>query len=375
MTISILHEFESLKDDGVDTTLVQPSNWNDEHVILLGAGKIMGRDASGAGVVQELPLSFTADGDADFTEGTGYLRIPGGTILERPLVPTGREVRWNSDDNVFEYWDGADWQSVATAVSVAENSIPIAGVIGYGGRSEPTDNIWKYPNGQTLVRADYADLFAKLVFSSVVTMTIASPCVVTWTANGLSTGDPIKFSTTVSLPTGVIAGTLYYVDVIDANTFHIKDVPGGTSVVTSGSQTGTHTGVSAPYGDGNGTTTFTMPDIRGRTIIGHDAMGAAIASRMVFYTGGIYGASLGYVGGESGHIQTGDQVGEHTHTFTGGGLLGGFDSGLGGAGGGSSLWNAGAISGSITHNQAQADVDAMNVVQPGIVMNMLMRVA
>ena len=80
------------------------------------------------------------------------------------------------------------------------------------------------------------------------TMTIADPCVVTMTAHGLSTADPISFATTDSLPTGIVAGTVYFVNVQDANTFHLYDTAanatsGGATgrIATSGSQAGTHT--------------------------------------------------------------------------------------------------------------------------------------
>lgn len=50
MALSIKHKFTSLKSDGVDNTRVQPSNWNDEHNIIMDAFTILGRGSgSGAG--------------------------------------------------------------------------------------------------------------------------------------------------------------------------------------------------------------------------------------------------------------------------------------------------------------------------------------
>lgn len=80
------------------------------------------------------------------------------------------------------------------------------------------------------------------------TLTIASPCVVTPTAtaaayHGLVEGDTIFFSTTGSLPTGITAGTKYYVisTGLTKTTFQFSDTLGGAAVNTSGSQSGTHT--------------------------------------------------------------------------------------------------------------------------------------
>lgn len=57
MTLSITHTFQSAKADGVDLTLVQPSNWNDEHTITMATGKFLGRATAGAGAVEELTLT------------------------------------------------------------------------------------------------------------------------------------------------------------------------------------------------------------------------------------------------------------------------------------------------------------------------------
>lgn len=82
--------------------------------------------------------------------------------------------------------------------------------------------------------------------SSTVTITIASPGVITYTAHGLSANAPVVFTTTGSLPTGITAGTTYYlcstaVSAMTANTFQISATPGGAPIDTSGSQSGTHT--------------------------------------------------------------------------------------------------------------------------------------
>jgi hypothetical protein len=88
------------------------------------------------------------------------------------------------------------------------------------------------------------------VRSATVTMTIASPAVVTWTGHpffaSLTSVTPIFFTTTGALPTGVTASTVYYATWIDANTFHISttiaNALAGTYINTSGTQSGTHTG-------------------------------------------------------------------------------------------------------------------------------------
>lgn len=94
--------------------------------------------------------------------------------------------------------------------------------------------------------------------TATITVTIASPAVVTWTANpffgtgfGSSTWTvPVVFTTTGALPTGITAGTTYWVigSTATANTFQIAtsatNAIAGTAINTSGSQSGTHTGTS-----------------------------------------------------------------------------------------------------------------------------------
>lgn len=90
---------------------------------------------------------------------------------------------------------------------------------------------------------------------ATITVTIASPGVVTWTAHGLVNTPidgnaviPVFFTTTGALPTGIVANTTYYVigSSITTNTFQIAttvaNAIAGTAINTSGSQSGTHTG-------------------------------------------------------------------------------------------------------------------------------------
>lgn len=86
------------------------------------------------------------------------------------------------------------------------------------------------------------------VKTSVVTVTIAAPGVFTWTGHTLQNGDAIKFSTTGALPTGITAGTTYYVVAVATNTFSVAATAGGSAITTTGSQSGVHTAATAPTG-------------------------------------------------------------------------------------------------------------------------------
>lgn len=88
--------------------------------------------------------------------------------------------------------------------------------------------------------------------SSTVTITIASPGVVTWTSHGLACAGAVNFTTTGALPTGLVVGTTYYITCgasLQTNSFQVSttvaNAVAGTSINTSGTQSGTHTGISS----------------------------------------------------------------------------------------------------------------------------------
>ena len=73
---------------------------------------------------------------------------------------------------------------------------------------------------------------------------VATPGVIT-VPSAPSNGDQVVFSTSGTLPTGITAGTAYYVVNRTSTTFQISATSGGTAINTSGfAQTGTHTATS-----------------------------------------------------------------------------------------------------------------------------------
>jgi hypothetical protein len=81
--------------------------------------------------------------------------------------------------------------------------------------------------------------------TATVTITNASPGVVTWTSHGLVASQPVQFTTSGTLPTGLLSDGRYYYVVgasITANTFTVSHKPGGTAINTSSAGSGTHTG-------------------------------------------------------------------------------------------------------------------------------------
>ena len=141
--------------------------------------------------------------------------------------------------------------------------------------------------------------------------------------------------------TVTIAGNVHVSAKVCASAFHgdgsnltgIITVPTGCIVPFAGTSAGTPSGfllchgqavsrstysglfsvITSIYGDGDGSSTFNLPDLRGRVIAGQDDMGGTSANRLTGQTGGVDGDTLGGSGGAETHTLTEAQLAAHTH--------------------------------------------------------------
>ncbi len=164
-------------------------------------------------------------------------------------------------------------------------AVPTGTVVPYAGRTAPGNFLMC--DGSAVSRATYADLLAVLCSPKVFTVTIASPGVFTSVAHGLVVGDKVHLTTTGGLPAGLAANTTYYVISagLTADAFRLALSPTGAAINTSGSQSGVHTFYISNFGKGDGSTTFNLPDLRSRSIMGRGA--AAPTTTLDFETSAI----------------------------------------------------------------------------------------
>lgn len=198
--------------------------------------------------------------------------------------------------------------SVNLALGVSDTAAlvnPAGSILDYAGRIAPTG--WLLCNGAAVSRATYASLLnAILPVIGQITISVATPGVGTLIGHGLATGDAIQVTTTGALPTGLSPTTQLFAIYVDANTFRFAtsyaNAIAGTAIATTGTQSGTHTLRFAPHGVGDGSTTFNLPDLRGRVVAGADNMGGTSADRLTGNS--VNGDVLGATGGTEKHVHS-----------------------------------------------------------------------
>lgn len=190
------------------------------------------------------------------------------------------------------------------------DSLALTGMIlPYVGKTAPTGFL--LADGSAVSRSTYSALFAVLCPSATFTVTVASPAVFSATAHGLVAGDALRLTTNGALPTGLVAGTTYYVISagLTANAFEVSTSRGGGAVNTTGTQSGVHTWQLFNAGVGDGSTTFNLPNLKGKSIFGYDVTDANFDTLNTPNT---------YVG-EKTHVLTVAELAAHTHNPLNGG--------------------------------------------------------
>jgi microcystin-dependent protein len=124
--------------------------------------------------------------------------------------------------------------------------------------------------------------------------------------------------------------------------------------------------VGTTYGVGDGSTTFAMPDYRGRVIAGKDDMGGSSANRLTNQSGGLDGDVLSATGGAETHTLTTAQMPAHTHTVAAGNQTQDGDFYDSNANGPSRTMNTGSTGGDGAHNNVQPTAIANIAIFVGV---------
>lgn len=171
---------------------------------------------------------FPARGDAAWTEIDGWSQMgafgDAGALITTALINRGRDVKQKGTANAG---------SMANVFAV----VP-------GDPGQAKLKVAARPSN----KRNYAvlmDLNDGEELASVVTMSIATPGVITWTAHGLVVGQKVKFETDGALPGGLVAGTEYFVKLAPTvDTFQVSATAAGAAIATTGTQSGVHTAIA-----------------------------------------------------------------------------------------------------------------------------------
>lgn len=171
-------------------------------------------------LVSATTYTITASSQASSTTTGG-----GSGVLAAYQIPVGAEYAVP-----VVGWGAGTWGSGAWGVGTTTTSpLRLWSQYNFG-----EDLIFGYQGGPIYYwNATYG------VVPTAMTVTIASPAVVTLSKN-LTNGDAVVFQTTGTLPTGITAGTVYYVINVSGITCNISATYGGAAINTSVSQSGTH---------------------------------------------------------------------------------------------------------------------------------------
>lgn len=193
-------------------------------------------NASGFGAVQIVRDSATGPG-----------ALTGGELVATNAV----SVIYDATAGTFHILSPVNWPNTA--------GVPVGAIIPFAGFTAPTNSAFAY--GQAVNRVTYASLFSALTSAQSGSIALGTP-----TISGLS--DTSQF------------GRGQYVESLG--------IPGGTTILgctastctMSANATTTRTGTMTffAYGNGDGVTTFNIPDFRGMGFTGRDNMGGTAAN-------------------------------------------------------------------------------------------------
>ena len=129
------------------------------------------------------------------------------------------------------------------------------------------------------------------------------------------------------------------------------------------------TAIGTTYGSGDGSTTFNVPDLRGRAVAGQDDMGGTSANRLTNQSGGLNGDTLGATGGAETHTLTTAQIPSHSHSMGSNSRVQvGLDNGTAYAGYSPTQYSVTTYS-----TQSTGGGGAHNNVQPTIILNYIIK--
>ncbi len=196
----------------------------------------------------------------------------------------------------------------------------------------PAETALYVTNGTTVYpvsRTTYTNLTATSITSTVITATsiatsILDASAITLTGNVTAANAVISDKVCASAYFGSGANLTGIVAVPSGAVFPYAgaSAPSGFilcfgQAISRSTYSDLFTAIGTTYGTGDGSSTFNLPDLRGRAVAGQDDMGGSSANRLTGQTDGVDGDTLGGTGGAETHTLTEAQSATISNNLTG----------------------------------------------------------
>lgn len=257
--------------------------------------------AQTAGLMPMAEQQFFDNNGNPLSAGTVTTYVVGTTTLKTTwqdageTIPNTNPIVLNAAGRAIIYGDGnyrqivrdrngnLIWDAVTSAFGTGSAALfgdgaAVGTILPWSGITAPVRYVFAY--GQELSRSTYSALYAAITITANVNCNSGSP---------ILTG----FSDTTQIPIGAPVE----VTCVAVGTIVISKTG---STVTVSNNAIISTSVAAkffPWGNGNATTTFNVPDLRGRVLPGRDNMGGTAAARLSLTYYGVNPDGLGAAGG------------------------------------------------------------------------------
>ncbi len=221
------------------------------------------------------------------------MKTPSGSAV---TIPQGWWRVWCDGSNVINVWPQGQLQ----------NQMPAANATGpsYSFAAEANSGFYRALATDLRVAVAGLDIFSFTPFGVNI---IGNNKLITVATTGNTHGN----TTIDNLPTDLRGLGLEgaFVEITGASLgTTIVSINSASSMTVSGTIAGTNTGAALrilPWGQGDGSTTFNIPDRRGIVLAGRDNMGGTAKGNLTLaQSQGILGTKLNATGGEQGHAQT-----------------------------------------------------------------------
>ena len=224
--------------------------------------------------------------------------------------PSEGQVVYLLDTDELQIYNGTEWITVIdtgnseniTASTIAVGTLTVSTSATIGDVSATEIN---YLNGVTSNIQTQIDSKAPSASPSFTGVPLAPTASAGTNTTQLATTAFVGAAVSVGMPTGAI---IPFAGSTAPTGWLLCD--GGSTGLLRTTYAALFAVIGTTYGSGDGSTTFNVPDLRGRVVAGKDNMGGVAANRITSAISGVTGTTLGAVGGSQ-------SLTSHNHTQNG----------------------------------------------------------